>query len=140
MLYCYGEKSTLRMLDEIVFWKRQEEEHTVVIRNLTRDLEEEYIISLESWEQAFAQSEGLAARYVEAIIRAHYNIDSNLRGQIYQFINFSLNQSKKFIQFLNTLTKESTAIKNNQTAIVVINHIRRESDYFIGITKAFLEI
>lgn len=140
MLYCYGEKSLLRMLDEIVFWKRQEEEHTVVIRSLTGDLEDEYVNALKDWEQAFAQSEGLATRYVEAIIRDNYYISHKLKQEIAQFIGFCLNQSKSFIQFLNEMSTESYAIRNNQTVIVVINHIRRESEYFIGITEAFLEI
>lgn len=140
MLYCYGEKSHLRMLDEIVFWKRQEEEHTVVIRSLTGDLEEEYVNTLKDWEQAFAQSEGLATRYVEAIIRDNYCISPKLQQEITQFICFCMNQSKKFIQFLNEMAIESFAIRNNQTVIVVINHIRRESEYFIGITEAYLDM
>lgn len=138
MMYYYGEKNSLRMLDEIVFWKRQEEEHTVVIRSLTADLEEEYIMALKDWEQAFAQAEGLAARYVEAVIRDNYYVSDRLMKQIQEFIVFSINQSQQFIQFLNKMSSDSSAIRGNQTIIVVINHIRRESEYFIGIAEAYL--
>jgi len=36
------------------------------------------------------------------------------------------------------MAKESAAVANNLTASVVINHIVRESEYYIGIAKAYL--
>ncbi|NLU53406.1 MAG: hypothetical protein GXX10_11170 [Clostridiaceae bacterium] len=41
-----------------------------------------------------------------------------------------------FVNFLNQLIAESEAVKNNDIAIVVTDHIRRESEYFIGIVTA----
>jgi hypothetical protein len=35
MQFYYGQQMPLRILDEAEFWKHQEEEHTVVIRELT---------------------------------------------------------------------------------------------------------
>jgi len=36
MQFCYGDKNHIRILEEAEFWKRQEAEHTVVIRKLYR--------------------------------------------------------------------------------------------------------
>jgi len=136
--YYYGDKTTLRVLDEIEFWKHQEGEHTVVIRQLVSDLEENFVEQLINWEQAFAQAEGVAVRYIEAVIRSMGVIDPILLQNIKQFTLFAVNQSCSFVAFLNQLTAQSEAVRNNDTAIVVINHIRRESEYLIGIVSATL--
>ncbi len=49
------------------------------------------------------------------------------------FILFCIQESQRFVDLLYKILKESNAVKNNKTAIVVINHIIRESEYFIGI-------
>lgn len=134
----YGNKTPLRVLDEIQFWKRQENEHTTVIRALIENLEENFVEALEGWEQAFAQTEAVAVRYIEAVIRSNGEIDPLLLQSIKEFTLFAINQSCNFVAFLNQLVAESDAVQNNATAITVINHIRRESEYLIGIVSATL--
>jgi len=136
--YYYGDKTPLRVLDEIEFWKQQESEHTVVIRQIVKDLESNYVEQLKKWELAFAQTQGNAVRYIEAVIRSRGVISPTLYGNIKQFTMFALNQSVNFVAFLNQLTAESEAVKSNEIAVVVINHIRRESEYLIGIITAAL--
>ncbi len=138
MQYYYGDKNLLRVLDEIEFWKRQEVEHTVVIRQAVSNLEAHYVQLLQEWERALAQTEGVAVQYIETIIRSNYNINSVLEQQIIQFIHYALEQSRKFIEFLNELLAQSVAVRNNAVAQAIINHIRRESEYFIGVVQAFL--
>ena len=46
MQFYYGGQMPLRILDEAEFWKHQEQEHTVVIRELVDNLEEEYVNAL----------------------------------------------------------------------------------------------
>jgi len=46
MQFYYGNQMPLRVLDEAEFWKHQEEEHTVVIRELVKDLEQKYVEAL----------------------------------------------------------------------------------------------
>jgi hypothetical protein len=46
MQFYYGQQMPLRILDEAEFWKHQEEEHTVVIRELVAGLESSYIEAL----------------------------------------------------------------------------------------------
>jgi hypothetical protein len=133
----YGERNIHRVLDEIEFWKRQEAEHTVVIRNLDPNLESEFVEELEDLENEFSRVEGVAIRYIELINDAGYNPITY--QQVLGLVNFSLCQSQQFIMFLDRLLAESEAIRNNQTAGVVVNHIRRESEYFIGTAQSILE-
>ncbi|NLC06717.1 MAG: DUF2935 domain-containing protein [Syntrophomonadaceae bacterium] len=139
MQYYYGNKTPLRVLDEIEFWKHQEGEHTVVIRQIAENLEESFVEELKEWEQAFAQTEAVAVRYIEAVIRSKRGISPALLENIRKFTVYAKNQSLSFVAFLNQLAAESEAIRNNPVAGVVINHIRRESEYLIGIITAALK-
>ncbi len=138
MQFYYGDKMPLRILDEGEFWKMQEAEHTVVIRELVPDLEPEFVNELREWEQAFSQTHAMFVRYIETVIRSGHYPNPAIFQEIMNLVHFSLRQSRKFVSFLNRLAEESNAIKGNQTAIVVLNHIRRESEYFIGISKALI--
>jgi predicted TIM-barrel fold metal-dependent hydrolase len=136
--YYYGNKTPLSVLDEIEFWKHQEGEHTVVIRQIAGNLEENFVEELKEWEQAFAQTEAVAVRYIEAVIRSKREISPALLENIRKFTVYAKNQSLSFVAFLNQLAAESEAIRNNPVAGAVINHIRRESEYLIGIITAAL--
>lgn len=135
----YGEKMPLRLVDEIEFWKRQESEHTVVIATLAPDLESNYKEALQTWGEAFAQVDALAGRYIETIAHAQRGVSPAIQQQILQLIDYSLLQSQHFIHFLHVLKTQSKAPSmQNQVVRVVLDHIRRESEYFIGITEAYL--
>jgi len=137
--YYYGDKMLLRVLDETDFWKLQESEHTVVIQKTVLGLEEEYIRQLQDWEQALSRTHAAAIRYIEAVIRSGSSISPQLRQEIIQFINFCICQSQEFINLLNLIATNSVAIRGNPVAITVVNHIRRESEYFIGIAIVALQ-
>ena len=134
--YYYGDKMVLRVLDEIEFWKQQESEHTVVIRQIVNNLEKDFVEQLKDWELALAKTEGIAVRYIEALIRSNGEVSRELLEGIKRLTMFALNQSMNFVAFLNWLVKESAAVRNNEIAVVVINHIRRESEYLIGVIMA----
>lgn len=140
MQFYYGDRNLLRVLDEIEFWKRQEAEHTVVIRQMVSNLEPRYVTLLQEWEQDFNQTEGVAVKYIEAVTRANFNVSPALEQQIIQFTQYALTQSQNFILLLNEMATQSEAVRNNPVALVVINHIRRESEYFSGIVKTFLNV
>jgi hypothetical protein len=139
MQFYYGDKTFFRVLDEAEFWKLQETEHTVVIRTIAPDLEDEYVEQLQNWEKVLSQTQATAVRYVEAVIRSGSHISPQLERQIMQFINFCIRQSQDFVMFLNLISLESTAIRNNPIATTVVNHIRRESEYFIGIATIAMQ-
>lgn len=138
MRYFYGDKTPLRILDEIELWKRQESEHTIVIRQIVPNLERDFEEKLKNWELNLSKTAAAAVRYIEEIIRCKGMISPVLYQSIRKFTIFALNQSLSFVVFLNLLVAESEAVRCNEIAVAVINHIRRESEYFIGIAKASL--
>jgi len=138
MRFYYGEKNIYRILDEMEFWKRQEAEHTVVIRKIVKDLEEEFINQLECFEKSFNKTEGIVVMYIETLIRSKCNVDPIIIQQIMELISFALQQSQQFIVLLEQILAESKGVIDNPVAVTVINHILRESEYFIGIAQTIL--
>lgn len=139
MQFYYGERNVARALDEAEFWKHQEAEHTVVIRQIEPNLEHRFVMQLQQYELAFNQAKGLVVRYIETLVRSRGNISRSLQQQIMEFLEKAIEQSRQFILLLDQMLSESEAVQSNPVAPIVINHIRRESEYFIGITQAVLD-
>ncbi|MGE6256731.1 DUF2935 domain-containing protein [Heyndrickxia sporothermodurans] len=138
MQYYYGNSMPLRVLDECEFWKQQEEEHTIVIRELVKGLEEEYIDTLVKWEAEFREAHSRVVQFIETAIRTTGTFTYDLYRELTKLVSFCLEQSANFISFCNQLIQESEPIKDNMTAKVVMKHIIDESEYFIGIAQAIL--
>jgi hypothetical protein len=138
MQFYYGEQMPLRILDEAEFWKHQEEEHTVVIRELVAGLEEPFVEALKKWEEVLSATHQQVVRYIESLIRSAYYIPAQLYQQVLQLISYCLQQSLDFIKLCQQIKTESAAVSKNPTAKVVLNHIIRESEYFVGIAQALL--
>ncbi len=128
MQYYYGNQMPLRVLDEAEFWKHQEEEHTVVIRELVNNLEPQFLETLEEWEKPFAQTHHRVVRYIETVNRMQGQVSQSLYQDTLQLTTFCLEQSNQFIAFCRKLMDESEPIQTNQTAQVVMNHIIVESE------------
>lgn len=128
----------LRVLDEAEFWKHQEEEHTVVIRELVGNLEQKYVSALKKWEMEFAKTHQRVVRYIETVNRSNGQISQSLYHDIMQLTSYCLKQSEQFINFCRTMMTESVPISTNPTAKVVLNHIIVESEYFIGVAQTIL--
>jgi hypothetical protein len=138
MQYYYGSQMPLRVLDEAEFWKHQESEHTVVIRELVKGLEQEYVKALQEWEDKFKKTHQRVVRYIETVNRSDGQITPALYQDVLQLVTHCLKQSEEFTEFLRMLMKESVPIRTNPTAKVVLNHIIVESEYFIGIAQTIL--
>ncbi|MFG6120155.1 DUF2935 domain-containing protein [Thalassobacillus sp. B23F22_16] len=138
MQFYYGHQMPLRVLDEAEFWKHQEEEHTVVIRELVPDLETQYVQALARWEKDFAAAHQQVVRYIETVNRSKGQVSPRLYQDILQLISFCLTQSQQFINFCRSLMEDSAPISSNSTAKVVLNHIIVESEYFIGVAQTIL--
>lgn len=138
MQFYYGNQMPLRVLDEAEFWKHQEEEHTVVIRELVANLEQEYVNALKEWEGAFAETHHRVIRYIETVNRSKGQVSQALYQDIMQLTAFCLEQSNEFINLCRTIMKESEPVSANPTAKVVLNHIIVESEYFIGVAQTIL--
>lgn len=138
MQFYYGPQMPLRVLDEAEFWKEQEEEHTVVIREIVSDLEPEYVKALEKWEKKLAETRRYVVRYMETATRTKGDFSQELNQDLIQLVNHCLGQSEQYIAFCNMLIDESQPISANPTAVVVMKHIIDESEYFIGIAQTIL--
>ena len=138
MRFFYGDKNILRALEEAEFWKQQEAEHTEVIMEVVPDLEDEYVDKLEGYKEIFNSTRARIVQYMEAAVNCQYNLSPEMYQNIVNIINLSIRQSQVFVDFLGMLLRDSEAVKNNPGAVTVVNHIRREAEYFIGIVTAFL--
>nr|WP_312576034.1 DUF2935 domain-containing protein [Sedimentibacter sp.] len=138
MRFNYGEMNILRALEESEFWKNQESEHTQVIQEIVPDLEEDYVEKLIEYKGVFDSSIATIVQYIENVINLEESIPPALSEEIMQIIKISIMQSQVFVDFLNELLKDSAAVGNNPIASIVVNHIRRESDYYMGVVKSFL--
>ncbi|MFZ0447546.1 MAG: DUF2935 domain-containing protein [Bacillus sp. (in: firmicutes)] len=138
MQFYYGNQMPLRVLDEAEFWKHQEEEHTVVIRELVANLEEEYVKAMHEWEKALGETHKQVIRFIETVIRSKDHLSNSLYQQVLQLVSFCLQQSVEFIKLCEQIKNESAAVSANPTAKVVLDHIIRESEYFVGIAQTIL--
>lgn len=138
MQFYYGQQMPLRILDEAEFWKHQEEEHTVVIRELVANLEQNYVDALLNWEEELSKTHQKVVRYIESVIRSPYYIPAKLYQRVLNLVSFCLKQSLDFIKLCRQIKTESAAVRKNPTAKVVLDHIIRESEYFVGIAQVLL--
>jgi Fe-Mn family superoxide dismutase len=136
MLFVYGTMMSLRILEEIHFWKTQEKEHTVVIRTLAPTLESEYAKALQEWEVVFEQTELAAQQWIEWTLRTQLPSDPYLNEQVTAILDSSKVQSIAFIQQLIHIEHNSIPIRTNPIVKIVLEHIIRESEYFLGVLEA----
>lgn len=138
MQFYYGSQMPLRILDEAEFWKQQEAEHTIVMRELLPDLEQEYVDALKRWEEVLETTHQHVRRYIESVNRSNNQISPQLYQQVLELVTFCLQESVAFTQFCRQVKTESKTFSGNHTAKVVINHIIVESEYFMGIAQTIL--
>ncbi|WP_074018104.1 DUF2935 domain-containing protein [Massilibacterium senegalense] len=132
----YEEKLPLRLVDEGLFWKHQEEEHTVVLREMGKGLEEKYVYLLKEWEKSLAETKNQFSLYRDYVIKAKDEIPTPLLQAIKKLVIFAVEQSKAFISLLHDIGQHSTVFKHNHTLLVVLHHIKRESEYFIRVISS----
>ncbi|WP_458414655.1 DUF2935 domain-containing protein [Schinkia sp. CFF1] len=137
MQFYYGQQMPLRVLDEAEFWKDQEKEHTIVIRVALGNLEKKYVDALKEWEQALTKTHQTVVSYVETVNRSQY-VYEQLQQQVMQLVTHCLNESTQFIELVRQIKIYSAAAKDNTIATTILDHIIRESEYFIGISRTIL--
>jgi len=135
---CYGDKNHIRIPEEAAFWKRQESEHTVVIREIVPDLEQRYVEQLIEYQGIFNAVEATIVQYFSRLNRTCYMMNAETIDTIVNLIDQTAAKSQAFVEFLTNMVINSTAVQNNPVAPVVINHIIRESKYYIGIANAYI--
>src|SRR4051794_32596850 len=136
MLAVYGSMMPLRLLEEIVFWKTQEMEHTEVIRAIVPGLEPAYVVLMQNWQNVFAKTMEQAQAALRAGLAAPGGaLPPEWAGYLPKLLDDSLCQSREFVRQLQLLQEQSLAVRATPIAPTVLAHIRRESEYFIGVLE-----
>jgi len=138
MQYYYGEQNILRALDEAEFWKHQEAEHAGLIPLVTPNLEVQYVQRLEQLGIDLHQMNAEATKYIASITRSQGMVSYELSAQMLNFVQRCVEQSTHFVEFMTALLRHSQAVHSNPSSQEVINHMIRESQYFIGIDQLIL--
>ncbi|MCL2577913.1 MAG: DUF2935 domain-containing protein [Defluviitaleaceae bacterium] len=138
MQYYYGAQNILRALDEAEFWKHQEAEHAGLIPIVTPYLETQYVQKLEQFGIELSHMNSEAVKYIQSVTRSKGALSRGLKIQMLDFIKQCVEQSQNFIELMSEMLQNSHAVRSNPPSQTVINHMIRESQYFIGIDQLIL--
>ncbi|GAC42242.1 Fe-Mn family superoxide dismutase [Paenibacillus popilliae] len=136
MEYIYGSLMPVRVLEEIVFWKKQEREHVEVILAIVPQLEPEYVQVLREWEHVFTKTEEAASAWLQFILSQGGSPPSEMMHQIELLLKASVYQSGQFVKQLETMKQYSRAVQSVPLAPIVFDHIASESVYFLNVVHA----
>lgn len=131
MLDIYGPLMPVRILEEIVFWKKQEQEHTAVIKAIIPQLEEPYVKLLDEWAVVFGATEQAAQQLLAAWLTPATSGQPALAAETEQLLHVACAQSQEFVRQLFAMMEGSAAVKAQPLAGTVLLHIIRESEYFL---------
>jgi Fe-Mn family superoxide dismutase len=132
MLFHYGAKLPVRLLEEIRYWKHQERKHTGLIKAVVPDLEPVYVQMLDQWALVFADTEKVADELLRHILSNHAPPSPQVLAQVEQLLRASCEQSREFIRQLHGLKENSEAVQKVPLAGTVVHHVIRESEYFLN--------
>jgi Fe-Mn family superoxide dismutase len=136
MLPMNGQLMTLRLLEEIVFWKTQELEHTVVIRSLIPELEPSYVQLLQDWENVFAKTQEFAQLTANvALTTQDRSLPTEWAALLPQLVEDSMSQSREFSRQLQLLPAHSAAVTRSPDAPIALAYIQRQPEYFIVVME-----
>ncbi|MEF2966147.1 Fe-Mn family superoxide dismutase [Paenibacillus sp. M1] len=136
MQFVYGPYLPVRILEEIRFWKQIEKEHTEVIKAVVPDLEPFYVKLLDEWKQVFATTQEAADQLLSyAVSSKEASCDPQLVKETERILEASVRQSREFIRQLYFMLDQSAAVKAVPVARILLLHIIRESEYFLGVLE-----
>lgn len=128
----YGPLLSVRILEEISFWKEQETEHTLLIQATIPGLEEGFAKLLNEWKDVFTSTHQTANQLLQyAMTSKEAANDSQLIRETEKLMNVSFQQSTEFISQLYYILDQSNAAKSHPSVKTIMLHIIRESKYFL---------
>ncbi|AJY74408.1 Fe-Mn family superoxide dismutase [Paenibacillus beijingensis] len=140
MLFVYGSRMPLRLLEEIREWKTQEKEHMDVIQKAVPRLEPAYLALLRSWRTVFEKTEQRAGAWLEAAVAAQARNAAptfgDLRSGTDALLQAAALQSQTFALQLMQIVGGSAVLKADGAARSVVLHALRESTYYLGKMEA----
>ena len=106
MLFHYGAKLPVRLLEEIRFWKHQERKHLGLIKAVVPDLEPVYVKMLDQWAVVFSDTEKAADELLRHILSYDAPPTPQMLAQVEQLLRASCEQSREFIRQLHGLKEQ----------------------------------
>ncbi|QWU16834.1 superoxide dismutase, Fe-Mn family [Paenibacillus sophorae] len=131
MLYEYGPPSSVRILEEIRFWKNQEKENTALIKIAFPELEVPYVKLMDDWAAVFTATENAARSLLETALSpaAPGGTDST---EVEHLAAAAGEQSREFIRQLNAIHEQNPALRGAAEE-TFLPHVIRETEYFLGV-------
>ena len=127
----YTELTLSNILNNIIFWKHQEAEHSLILQNTYPFLEEPYLKDLRKWYIILSNTEQTAISLLENVLKRNTSLNE-LNDKIIPFNNYAKKQSQNFINFLSALFINSKIVSENPSSPIIIEHMINESTYFIA--------
>ncbi|AKG37393.1 Fe-Mn family superoxide dismutase [Paenibacillus durus] len=131
MLYPYGPPSSVRILEEISFWKNQEKENTALIKFAFPELEAPYVKLMDDWAAVFAATGNAARSLLETppSIAAPSGADPTEAERLAAAAG---EQSREFIRQLTAIHEQTPALRGAAEE-AFLPHVIRETEYFLGV-------
>lgn len=130
MGYEYGAPA-VRVLQDIEFWKGQEQENTALIRQALPGLSEPYAKLLDEWSAVLKATETGASRLLEAA-RASAQDGNQTAFEVNALSAVAAEQSRELIRQLHSL-KAQTAELRSEAAESRLTKAIRDSENFLGL-------
>ncbi|GGM42382.1 hypothetical protein GCM10011351_30520 [Paraliobacillus quinghaiensis] len=133
----YRSNFPVNIVFEGLFWTEQSIDHSKLLIEVTEGLEAEYKAGLKEWMEYFKQMNASFTNLGELISTSN-PANHQVLENIHYTVQHIYTQMNHYIGFINVLGENSSAINNNKIATSLIEHIRRESEYYNGLNNAFL--
>jgi Fe-Mn family superoxide dismutase len=137
MLHVYGSMLPVRILEEILFWKTQEKQHTEFIKVILPNLEDPYVQLLDEWAVFLGATEQTAQKLLDSTLSPSPLDLSELTVEIENLLDIASTQSHEFVRQLSALQEDSAEVKAVPLSVTVILQIIRESQYFLAELETF---
>ncbi|WP_025690353.1 DUF2935 domain-containing protein, partial [Paenibacillus zanthoxyli] len=131
MLYPYAPPSSVRILEEISFWKNQEKENTALIKLAFPELEAPYVKLMDDWAAVFAAT-GNAARSLLETPSSTAAPSGADPAEVERLAVAAGDQSREFIRQLTAIHEQTPALRGAEEE-AFLPHVIRETEYFLGV-------
>ncbi|WP_123043383.1 Fe-Mn family superoxide dismutase [Cohnella candidum] len=124
MLRVYGDRMPIRILEEIVLWKRREKEHAAVIREIVPGLEWPYVRLMQEWESVFGRTSEQAQDQLRSAM------EGGGSEELSKLLEGARHQTLEFVRQLGLLQQHSAAVRRMPSAPALLDFVRKESEAF----------
>ncbi|MCS1351331.1 hypothetical protein [Mechercharimyces sp. CAU 1602] len=122
---------------EICFWKNQEIGNTIIY-TWKPTLGEKDVEKLLRFRAEFTAVKNVSQQLLESLLRKKDQADPFVERTVNKLAVVSLEQSKAFVAFLEKLLKRNETVLQDSILQALIQNLKSESDYFIGVITSLL--